>query len=141
MNEQERRMAVRQRYGARCGYCSVRETEAGSELEVDHFQPRSAGGLDDLDNLVYCCPACNRHKGDFWPTTDPLTATRRLLHPGQDDMASHLHEEPSGHMQALTETGAFHLTRLRLNRPPLVALRQALARRLGGRTGRTGGTA
>lgn len=28
-------------------------------------------------------------------------------------------------MQALTETGAFHLKRLRLNRPPLVALRQA----------------
>src|SRR5579872_1525223 len=125
MNEQERRMAVRQRDGGRCGYCSVHETEAGSELEVDHFQPRSAGGPDDLDNLVYCCPACNRHKGDFWPTMEPLTATRRLLHPWRDDMALHLREELSGHMQALTETGAFHLTRLRLNRPPLVALRQA----------------
>lgn len=40
-------------------------------------------------------------------------------------MALHLHEELSGHMHALTETGAFHLKRLRLNRPPLVALRQA----------------
>lgn len=125
MNEQERRAAVRQRYGERCGYCSVQEAEAGSELEIDHFQPRAAGGSDNLDNLVYCCPACNRLKGDFWPVTAPLTTTRRLLHPGRDDVTRHLREEIDGRLTALTDTGAFHLNRLRLNRPPLLALRQA----------------
>jgi septal ring factor EnvC (AmiA/AmiB activator) len=35
----------------------------------------------------------------------------------------HLREEPDGHIMALSETGAFHLDRLRFNRPPLVALR------------------
>jgi hypothetical protein len=123
MSEEARRAAVRQAYAGRCGYCTVHESEAGAELEIDHFRPRSAGGSDDLDNLVYCCTACNRLKGDFWPGTDPLTTTRRLLHPKHDDLTEHLREEPDGHIMALSETGAFHLDRLRLNRPPLVALR------------------
>lgn len=67
MTEQQRRAEVRLRYDARCGYCGVREAEAGSELEIDHFKPRTAGGGDDVDNLVYCCPTCNRFKGDYWP--------------------------------------------------------------------------
>jgi HNH endonuclease len=127
VNEAELREAVRRSYEGRCGYCTVREMEAATELELDHFQPRSAGGTDDPDNLVYCCTACNRHKGDFWPETDPATATRRLLHPRRDDPTLHLREDPDGLIVALTETGAFHIDRLCLNRPPLVALR--LARR------------
>ena len=75
-----------------------------------------------MDNLVYCCPTCNRLKGEFWPATYPLTTQRRLLHPGRDDVAEHLREEPHGRLTALTDTGAFHLQRL--NRPPLLALRQ-----------------
>ena len=62
-----RRVAVRAAYDGRCGYCTVHESEAGTELEIDYFQPRSAGGSDHPDNLVYCCTACNRLKGDFWP--------------------------------------------------------------------------
>lgn len=125
MTEQQRRTEVRQRYDARCGYCSVREAEAGSELEIDHFKPRTAGGGDDADNLVYCCPTCNRLKGDYWPGTDSLTITRRLLHPARDDLGLHLREDADGRVIALTDTGAFHVSRLRLNRPPLLALRQA----------------
>jgi len=123
VDEKERRETVRRAYGYRCGYCGVHEEEAGSKLEIDHFWPRSAGGEDELDNLVYCCPTCNRLKGDFWPAGDPST-THRLLHPKRDDMAQHLREEEEGRLTALTETGAFHIERLRLNRPPLVALRR-----------------
>lgn len=125
MTEQDRRAAVRQRYSERCGYCGVHEIEAGAELEVDHFRPRSAGGVDDIDNLVYCCPTCNRLKGDFWPTSDGSAPNQRLLHPGHDDLAQHLREEADCHLTAISATGAFHLTRLRLNRPPLLALRRA----------------
>jgi hypothetical protein len=125
VEEQERREAVRRAYNYRCGYCGVHEQEVGSELEIDHFQPRSAGGEDDLDNLVYCCPTCNRLKGNFWPTGNLSTAHQRLLQPNRDDLAAHLREEADGHLIALTETGVFHIARLRLNRPPLVALRRA----------------
>jgi hypothetical protein len=33
----EIRDALRQRYGFRCGYCGVRETDAGARLTLDHF--------------------------------------------------------------------------------------------------------
>jgi HNH endonuclease len=123
MSEEARRAAVRAAYMGCCGYCRCMSSEADAEMEIDHFQPRSAGGSDDLDNLVYCCTACNRLKGDFWPQTDPLTTIRRLLHPKRDILTEHLREAPRGHMVALTKTGTFHLDRLRLNRPPLIALR------------------
>jgi len=125
VTEQERRATVRHLYGERCAYCSVHESEAGAELEIDHVQPRSAGGTDDLENLVYCCPTCNRLKGNFWPSSDLPTPGRRLLHPGRDDPAQHLREDADCRLIALSPTGAFHLDRLRLNRPPLLALRRA----------------
>jgi hypothetical protein len=93
-------------------------------LEIDHFRPRSAGGGDEIDNLVYCCPTCNRLKGEFWPTGDPAATPRRLLHPKQVPLSAQIREEEDGRLTALTETGAFHIERLRLNRPPLIALRR-----------------
>lgn len=125
MVEKITREAVRRAYGYRCGYCGVHDEEVGSELEIDHFQPRSAGGGDDPDNLVYCCPTCNRLKGDFWATDDPVATQRRLLHPKRNDLSVHLHEKVNGLLTAMTEIGVFHIERLRLNRPPLVALRRA----------------
>ena len=123
MSEANSREAVRRLYDFTRGYCGVREEDAGSELEIDHFQPRAAGGSDKLENLVYCCTTCNRLKGDFW-ARDEFSEARRLLHPKRDDMSLHLRQESDGHLTALTETGAFHLARLRLNRPPLLALRR-----------------
>lgn len=125
MVEKAIRETVRQRCNYRCGYCGVHEEEVGSELEIDHFQPRSAGGSNDLDNLVYCCPTCNRIKGDFWPVGEPGATQPRLLRPTRDDLSVHIREEENGCLTALTAIGAFHTERLRLNRPPLVALRRA----------------
>ncbi len=50
---------------------------------------------------------------------------KRLLHPKQDDVTEHLREEADSRLVALTRRGERHLNRLRLNRPPLLALRQA----------------
>jgi HNH endonuclease len=125
VDERERREAVRQAYVYRCGYCGVHEEEAGGALEIDHFQPRIRGGGDDLDNLVYCCPTCNRLKGDFWPPDSSSTTSNRLLHPIQDDLTSHICEGEDGQLIALSTTGGFHIARLRLNRPPLIALRRS----------------
>jgi HNH endonuclease len=123
--DQATRTLVRHAYHYRCGYCGISEAEVGSELEIDHFQPRSVGGGDELENLVYCYTACNRHKGDFWPLV-PDTP-RRLLHPQQNNPAAHLFLAPDGHLVALTETRQFHLDRLRLNRPHLTHWRQTQA--------------
>ncbi len=114
------REAVRARYQYRCGYCGVDETDVGAELTVDHFQPSSRDGSDELDNLVYCCNACNQFKGDYW---QPGSA-ERILHPLRDALAEHIAELKNGRLQALTETGRFHIIHLHLNRPALIANRR-----------------
>lgn len=121
--------SVRQRYHQRCGYCDVTETTVGGELTIDHHRPKAAGGDDEDDNLVYACIKCNQYKGDFWPDQDDVAQGRRVLHPLLDDLNAHLIEnEQTGRVEARTETGRFHLTLLRLNRPQLIEHR--LARRL-----------
>jgi hypothetical protein len=93
-------------------------------MTVDHFMPRAVGGSDDLDNLVYACWKCNQFKHDFWPNPDDLTHRRRILHPLLDDLAIHVRaNEQTGQLEAMTATGRFHITTLRLNRPQLVKYR------------------
>jgi hypothetical protein len=116
---QEERETLRRRFQFRCGYCGVSERDVGAELTVDHFQPRSQGGLHEPENWVYCCHACNEFKEDFWQPT----AAHRILHPLRDELAAHLIEQEDETLLALSETGAFHIERLHLNRQPLVAYR------------------
>lgn len=112
---------VRQRYDYACGYCGVTETTVGSELTIDHFQPRTADGGEDENNLVYACVKYNQYKGDFWPDDEDLALGRRVLHPMFDDLTAHVSEnEQTGHVDALSETGRFHIALLRLNRPQLI---------------------
>jgi hypothetical protein len=114
------RQALRERYRFRCGYCGTCEVDAGGELTVDHFQPQSAGGADTPDNWVYACITCNDHKADYWQPA----AVQRILHPERDPMAEHIHVSDDGHWIPLTEVARFHVERLRLNRPQLIAQRQ-----------------
>jgi hypothetical protein len=116
----DERQALRKRFQYRCGYCGVSETSAGAELTVDHFKPRSCGGLHEPDNWVYSCHACNEFKGDWWP----VDSIRRILHPLRDDLGVHLAEQEDGTLAPLTETGAFHIERLHLNRQQLIAYRR-----------------
>ncbi len=118
MREEERE-TLRRRFQFRCGYCGVSERDTGAALTVDHFQPRSRGGLHESENWVYCCHACNEFKGDFW---DP-NSIQRILHPLLDALSAHLVEQQDGTLKALSETGAFHIERLHLNREQLVAYR------------------
>lgn len=114
------RQALRARYDFRCGYCGIREIDTGAELTLDHFQPRSKGGGDELENLVYCCPACNEYKGDYWQPDAP----RRILHPMHDDLAAHFVLTSQDTLSPLTETGEFHIAKLHLNRRELVLHRR-----------------
>jgi hypothetical protein len=117
----EQREALRRRYSFRCGYCGVSEVDSGADLTVDHFQPRSQGGTDVVDNLVYCCHACNEYKGRYY---QPDSA-ERLLHPLRDNLREHIIEQQDGTLHALTLTGAWHIEQLHLNRPALIAHRLA----------------
>lgn len=111
---------VRRRAGFACEYCSVSESEAGAELTVDHFLPTSKGGTHALDNLVYCCARCNLYKQDYAPESPSDLA---LWNPRLEHAARHFSEGEDGLLHPFTETGAFTIRRLRLNRPALIARR------------------
>ena len=119
------RERVRELFNFCCGYCGVREDEVGAALTVDHFQPSSRGGSDDLGNLVYACHACNEFKSDFWPPADQT----RFLHPRTDDLTLHLRPLEDGTLEALTPEGALWIDRLNLNRSQMSGRRRREANR------------
>lgn len=54
------RFEVFKRDEFRCGYCG--STPPQVVLEVDHIDPKSKGGKDDINNLLTACFPCNRGK-------------------------------------------------------------------------------
>lgn len=54
------RFEVFKRDGFQCAYCGKTPPEV--TLEVDHIEPVSAGGTDDINNLLTACFDCNRGK-------------------------------------------------------------------------------
>jgi hypothetical protein len=117
------RAAVRDRYGGYCGYCGVHEDEVGAQMTIDHFIPRSRGGGNGEENLVYCCHACNEFKGDYWGDDN-----RQLLHPRDDDVSLHYVESVQHILVPLTERGHLHIEVLHLNRPQLIVRRRRIYR-------------
>jgi hypothetical protein len=114
------RQEVRERANFVCEYCGVSEADTGDELTLDHYQPQSKGGSDELVNLIYCCNRCNLYKSDYWPEED----APQLWHPRRESFAAHFLLNADGFLSALTDTGRFTVSRLHLNRPLLVAYRR-----------------
>jgi 5-methylcytosine-specific restriction endonuclease McrA len=54
------------RTGFKCWYCG-RKMEMGNDNDaacsIDHRIPLSKGGVNAIENIVYCCHACNTSKG------------------------------------------------------------------------------
>lgn len=57
---------VFERDGFKCVYCGFDGSSfrTWAFLQVDHFKPVSAGGTDDISNLVTSCSICNHMKLD-----------------------------------------------------------------------------
>ncbi|MEZ4660377.1 MAG: HNH endonuclease signature motif containing protein [Caldilineaceae bacterium] len=118
---------LRRRAQFACEYCGVREADVGNALTIDHFRPRSVGGTDDLENLIYSCVACNQYMHNYWAES---TSEPQLWNPRQDPFARHFIQLNDGTLQPLTKTGAFSLQLLHLNRSPLIEYRQSRQREL-----------
>lgn len=117
------RNRVRQLFNYRCCYCGTDEVSVGGELEVEHFRPKSKGGTDALDNLVYSCSRCNLFKAAYWPKPN-APDSQYLLHPRYDNLAEHIDLTEHGELIGLTPRGWFHISWLHLNRPQLIEKRR-----------------
>ena len=49
-------------YGRRCFYCQSRVSYL--DLIVEHIEPKSRGGTNDIKNTVLACGSCNSSKCD-----------------------------------------------------------------------------
>lgn len=79
---------VQQRGKSRCEYCYYPEILSSSPLSIDHLQPQSLGGTDDLDNLALACRRCNERRYNFTTGVDPETKFETsLFNPRQQNWA------------------------------------------------------
>lgn len=81
---------VRQRAQFQCEYCHYPELLSSAPLSIDHIQPQSLGGSDDLDNLALACRRCNERRYNFTTGIDPETETEvALFNPRQQQWSDH----------------------------------------------------
>jgi 5-methylcytosine-specific restriction endonuclease McrA len=70
---------VRQRAKGRCEYCHYPELLSSAPLSIDHIQPQSLGGSDDLDNLALACRRCNERRYNFVTGVDTTSSIEVTL--------------------------------------------------------------
>ncbi len=62
-----------------CQYCGKRFSR--TDLNLDHVNPRSQGGVSTWENIVCSCHACNRRKGGRTPEQSNMMLIRRPRRP------------------------------------------------------------
>jgi len=82
--------SVRQRAQGRCEYCHYPELLSSAPLSLDHVDPQSLGGSDDLSNLALACRRCNERRYNFTTGLDPETeAEVALFNPRPQQWSDH----------------------------------------------------
>lgn len=123
----ELRRLVGERAGQRCEYCLMTESESFAAFEIDHIVAQKHSGKSVAENLAYCCPICNKHKGSDVASYDPQTgALTPLFHPRRDRWQEHFQVHSDGRIVPQTAVGRVTVRLLQLNRPGRVKERQLL---------------
>ena len=119
------RDAVVSRARNRCEYCGLSQLGQEATFHVDHVIPLAANGATELDNLALACVSCSLRKGARRTAEDPDSGeVVGLFDPRRDSWTDHfawdgavvIPTSPSGRATAAL---------LRLNRPSIVAIREA----------------
>jgi HNH endonuclease len=86
-------------------------------FSIDHIQPQSLGGSDDLENLALACRRCNERRYNFTSGVDPTTGMEvTLFNPRQQQWSEHFIWSADGlEIVAKTPTGRATCNRLDLN--------------------------
>jgi hypothetical protein len=111
-----------------CEYCRSQGDISHDPFSLDHVFPVAEGGTDDEVNLAWSCLGCNIYKFTFTKAIDPYTGEMVLLfNPRTQIWKEHFRwSQDFIIVIGLTPEGRATIVRLQLNRPGLMALREAL---------------
>ncbi|MEO0540406.1 MAG: HNH endonuclease [Cyanobacteria bacterium P01_A01_bin.105] len=81
---------IRQRARHRCEYCHYPELLSTAPLSIDHIQPRSLGGSDEMNNLALACRRCNERRYNFTAGIDSESGIEvALFNPRRQNWPEH----------------------------------------------------
>lgn len=117
---------VRRRAGSRCEYCRLPQVGSRAAFEIDHIIARKHRGRTVAGNLALSCVYCNGRKGSNLTGRDPETGKlTQLYHPRRHKWPYHFRYDGST-LIGRTAIGRTTIDVLRMNHPPLIALREIL---------------
>lgn len=115
------RQLVEARAGGACEYCRLLQAATGVTFHIEHFAPRSRGGITVMSNLVFSCPGCNLAKADQTYGDDDSGQTQPFFNPRDYEpwlLGWHLHftlDRDSGIILPRTFAGEATVKALRMN--------------------------
>lgn len=108
-----------------CVYCSIHEGQFGgiNNFHIDHFRPKSKKKFkhleNDINNLFYSCPICNRFKSNDWPNEPDLNSIC-YPDPSFTDYSEIFQINSESKIQGKFVASDYIAIRLYLNRPQLI---------------------
>jgi len=118
---------VHERAKSCCEYCQSSDTWATHRFYIEHIIPISKDGTNDISNLALGCPGCNNHKYNKRFGIDSYTKEKvSLFHPRNQQWTDHfIWDNSLTKIVGLTAIGRATIIVLKLNRPRLIARREA----------------
>lgn len=111
----------------RCVYCSIHESPWGGidHYHIDHYRPKSRKEFEhltnDICNLFYACPICNRFKKDDWPGEPIDLDSVCYPDPSKTDYSTLFDlNENNCTISGNYKSAVYVIERLYLNRPQLI---------------------
>ncbi len=123
------RRQVIERANGCCEYCLCQQRFSPASFSIEHITPQSQGKTSTLSNLALACQGCNSYKFTCVSAIDPVSLQEvSLFNPRTDVWSENFTwTEDFTEIIGLTACARATIARLRLNRPPVVALRRILA--------------
>ncbi|MBM83266.1 MAG: HNH endonuclease [Planctomycetaceae bacterium] len=127
-SSQEIRDAVFARANYQCEYCQTPMKFCPDSPSLEHIEPKSKRGSDDMSNLAMSCQGCNSHKFVSTDSIDPESGRRvPLYNPRRDEWNHHFRWSPDlTVIIGRTSSGRATIKKLQPNRPALINLKLLL---------------
>lgn len=120
------RLKVSERAEGRCEYCRMHEDDMFLGFEVDHVIAVKHSGSSTFDNLAYCCPHCNQHKGSDIASYVKSTQTIVPLFNPRTQLWQNYFDHDLGKISGKNDIGKVTVNLLQMNAVDLLVLRQLL---------------